>query len=133
MEPTLRNKQLVIFSRNFGDLERADIVFYHPKTRDQQTVDTSQVFVGRVIALPHEQYRVQNGSVYLKTESIYKLIEEYLPKDTKTPDTVTDYWFPLQESQYLAWGDNRAEIRNTNSSERVISKAQIIGKLLFKI
>ncbi|MBI2590526.1 MAG: signal peptidase I [Candidatus Blackburnbacteria bacterium] len=132
MEPTLHDKQLIILSRNAGNLERADIVFYHPLTRDQKDVDNSQVFVGRIVALPHEQYRVQKGSVYLKTESTYKLIEEYLPQNTTTPNTVSDYWFPLQESQYLVWGDNRASIQNNNSPEHVVSRGQIFGKLVWK-
>lgn len=127
MEPAVKNRQTVVVWRYFLDgahPRRGDIVFY--KKDDQ-------LYIGRVVGLPTESIRVQNGNLYLDNNvKQYQVEEEYLPKGTQTHAAVEGQWFKVGEFEYFVTSDKRGE-RVIDIEKSVIHRNNLVGKLLFAI
>lgn len=128
MFPTYHNGDYLItekISFRLGEPKRDDvIVLKNPRNE-------SQDFIKRIIALPGDTIKIENGSVFVNGGLVN---ETYLPPNTRTPagafltegTTIT-----AGENQYFVIGDNR----NHSSDSREwgsITKKEIIGKAIFR-
>jgi signal peptidase I len=97
------------FIYHFRDPKRGEIVVF--KTPPAAQVACSGVtgggggdtFVKRLIGLPGERWREQNGFIYINGK---KLNEPYVEPDRRDADTIPEKTIP--EGHYLMLGDNRA-------------------------
>jgi signal peptidase I len=117
MEPTLNVGDMVI-SVKVDEIKRKDIVALLSPKRGKE------ILVKRVIGLPGEKIKIENGYVYINGEKLeepyIKEKPEYLYEEIKIP-----------EGFYFLLGDNRNE--SEDSTEwGPIEKKLIIGKVLVK-
>ena len=106
MEPTFYDHEYLIVNEvtyRMNEPKRGDvIVFKYPRNPEQY-------FIKRVIALPGESIKIENGSVYIKEvdSEDWLLLDEsvYLDESVKTyPYFETD----VSEDEYFLMGDNRS-------------------------
>lgn len=106
------------FSSNIKDgteIERGDIVIVSTD---------SKVIIKRIIGLPGETIKCEDGIVYINNEPI---VEDYATGTTDDFDECT-----LGENEYFVMGDNREHSKDSRIIGP-ISKDQIIAKHLFVI
>jgi signal peptidase I len=97
------------FIYHFRDPKRFEIVVF--KTPPAAEVACSsgdqngggETFVKRLIGLPGDRWREQNGFIYINGE---RLKEPYVKEDRRDSETIPEKTVP--EGQYLMLGDNRA-------------------------
>lgn len=111
-------------SYRFSGPERGDvIVFNYPK-------DTTQRFIKRVVGLPGETVKIENGEVsIIKNGAETTLNEIYLPDYLKTYGDVN---ITMGEDEYFVMGDNR-EYSFDSRAWGVVPKKDIIGKAFLRI
>lgn len=130
MVPNFHDKDYLIVQKwdyRFSIPQRGDvIVFKYPK-------DTTQYFIKRVIGLPGEKVRVEQGHVYITNDSHpdgFELKESFINNQPITfgnPETVV-----LKADEYYVLGDNRLQ----SSDSRVwgiLPKKDIVGKVWVRI
>lgn len=126
MHPYLFDKEQIIaekLSIKFDPIKRGEvIIFWHPKTK-------SDLLIKRVIGLPGEIIKIQNGFVFVNGS---KLEEPYLSNNvvTKAGDFLPEgQEHKIGTDYYIVMGDNRAE--STDSRYwGPIQKETIIGRAL---
>ena len=127
MEPNFYDHEYLVIdeiSYRFSDPQRGDIVvFKYPK-------DPKQYFIKRVVALPGEHIKIENGEIYL-VDTIgqpIKLNEGYLPDETRTELPLKGYSdVVLGEDEYFLLGDNRDQSLDSRIFGPV-KKDFIVGK-----
>ncbi len=128
MEPTIRHGQTVIFKKYFlsaATPKRGDIVLYYPQ-------NTKIKYVGRVIGLPTESIRIENGNLYLDNNvRRYRVEEEYLSQGERTTAYQEGEWFKIGEFEYSIVGDKRDD-KPINIQTSPIHRDNIKGKLFIK-
>jgi signal peptidase I len=82
--------------------ERGDIVVFHTPPDAAAQCGEGGVFVKRLIVLPGETWRMENGFVYINGS---KLVEPYIEPDRRGTDTRPPMTVP--KGQYIMLGDNR--------------------------
>ncbi len=130
MVPNFHNREYLIIDKisyRSNEPERGQvIVLRYPK-------DPSQYFIKRIIGLPGETVKVDQGSVYIYNDANptgLKLGEEYLPNEGITfgsNEPIT-----LGSEEYFVLGDNRL----ASSDSRVwgiLPKEDIIGKVWVRV
>ena len=143
MENTIMTKDRLIgfrFSYWFGEPERGDIILF------SYPVDESQTFIKRVIGLPGETVRIENGKIYID-DSEEPLTEDYLAEEWVIGND--GYEFTVPEDCYFVMGDNRnnsddgrywadnalaaglATTQEEAESYSFVSKDKIKGKAVF--
>jgi signal peptidase I len=124
MEPALVNEERIFinkFTYRFGieKIGRGDmVVFRFPE-------DPSKSFIKRVIGLPGDDVRMDNGRVFVNG----KLLEEpYLPASSR--DTAS--WGPskIAEDYYFVLGDHRSS-SNDSRNWGAVHRDLIYGKAVF--
>lgn len=119
MEPTLHTGEFVIVNRIayvIGDVERGDIiVFHYPRNPEQE-------YIKRVIGLPGDEIKVQNGTVYVNGEA---LAEPYI----KAPPAYQGSWTVAADSLFVL-GDNRNNSSDSHNWGEVPMEL-IIGEAVF--
>lgn len=106
MEPNFHDNEYLIINEiiyRFSEPKRGDVVvFKYPR-------DPEQYFIKRVIGLPGESIKIDNGLVYLKTlgATDYQLLDEgvYLDAYVKTYPNLE---VTVGEGEYFVMGDNRS-------------------------
>lgn len=106
MEPNFHDNEYLIINEvtyRFSEPERGDVVvFKYPR-------DPEQYFIKRVIGMPGESVKVENGLVYLKLAGAadYQLLDEssYLDSYVKTYPNLE---VTVNEGEYFVMGDNRS-------------------------
>ncbi len=120
MLPTLQNGELVLVSKisyRFGSIQRGDIVvFRHP-------LNPRQELIKRVIGLPGDQVRIENGQVILNGAI---LVEPYI----SAPPRYNGNW-EVPPGSLFVLGDNRNDSSDSHSwgllpIENVIGKAILV-------
>jgi signal peptidase I len=98
----------------FNDPKRGEIVVFKSPKEDKYLIK-------RIIAVPGDTIRMENGELYLKTaeqEEFYKLEEPYLNEENKG-NTLKRFpsleEFYLTEGNYFVLGDNRAHSTDSRS------------------
>lgn len=127
MEPNFYDRQYLVIdeiSYRFNNPSRGEvIVFKNPN-------NLKQFYIKRVIGLPGETVRINNGEVYIKEidrDNFIKIDEtDYLPADIKTFGSIGG--LELQENEFFVLGDNR---KNSKDSRNIgpITRDLITGKV----
>ena len=117
MEPTLNVGDRII-SIKVDEIKRKDIVaLISPK-------EEKEILVKRVIGLPGEKIKIENGYVYINGEKLEELYikekPEYLYEETEVP-----------QDSYFLLGDNRNESEDSTEWGPV-EKKLIIGKIILR-
>src|SRR5579885_3278404 len=127
MTPTLTDQERIFinkFTYRFGlsNIERGDtVVFWFPK-------DTSKSYIKRVIGLPGDRVRVDEGRVYVNGK---ELVENYVPPENRDESTWRDgREVTVPPGNYFVLGDHR----NQSSDSRMwgwVPRENIYGKAIF--
>jgi signal peptidase I len=130
MVPNFHNREYLIIDKisyRSDDPQRGDvIVLRYPK-------DPSQYFIKRVIGLPGETVKIQDGGVMIFNDANplgLKLDEVYLPNQAVTFGPAEP--LTLAQDQYFVLGDNRL----ASSDSRVwgiLPKDEIVGKAWLRV
>ncbi|MEB3341744.1 signal peptidase I [Okeania sp.] len=129
MMPTLEvGDRLVIekISYKFNPPATGDIiVFQPPQVLERYGYSKNQAFIKRVIGLPGDTIRVENGIVYINDEP---LTENYI---AEPPEYILPTSIKIPEDRYFVMGDNR---NNSNDSHvwGFLPRKNIIGKAIFR-
>jgi len=116
MVPTLNSGDVIFtqkISTYFHSYKRGDVVILDGS--NMEGYYGKEYLVKRVVGLPGETIKIENGNVYIKAKDstdFYQLVENYLPQGTKTTmmedglkrgyNEVT-----LADDEYFCLGDNR--------------------------
>ncbi len=127
MDPTFATGQYLIvdeLSYRFDHPSRGDvIVFKYPK-------DPTQYFIKRVIGLPGETVKIQNGDVFVENTSgtTLKLSEPYVTNKGNGADMSVK----LKSDEYFVMGDNRPESSDSRTWG-TLPRENIIGRALVRL
>lgn len=117
MKPGLNNGDRIFVDRNFGELQRGDIVvFYFPK-------DETKSFVKRVIGLPGETVEIKAGQIYVNGQV---LSEPYVDAANNVAQANLSIK-SISSEHYFVVGDNRDNSYDSRSWGTVPKKL-IYGK-----
>jgi signal peptidase I len=122
MLPRLEDKDRIFINKfvyHFERISRGDVVvFYYPR-------DPQKSYIKRVIALPGDDLRVENGKVYVNGE---RIAEPYVPgryQDARSfPETV------IPPYEYFMMGDHRS-ISSDSRDFGPVDRNLIYGKAAF--
>jgi signal peptidase I len=120
MRPTLEDGEFVLVNRlayRLGDYQRGDIIVFH------FPMDPSQELIKRVIGLPGDTIKIENGSVFVNGQI---LSEPYIA----AAPAYENNW-QVTEGMLFVLGDNRNDSSDSHSwgllpVENVIGKAVLI-------
>ncbi len=118
MEPNFLDGDYLIIdeiSYRFETPQRGEVVIF------RYPLDKTQFFIKRIIGLPNENIKVQNGKVFINEKELNE--SEYL----RGVETVGNVEIQLGDDEYFVLGDNR----NASSDSRKwgeVDKKLIIGR-----
>jgi signal peptidase I len=120
MVPTLQDGEFVLVNKlsyKFGDVDRGDIIVFH------FPVNPEEDLIKRVIGLPGDQVKVQDGKVFVND---IQLNETYI---AAAPTYASEWLVP--EGNYFVLGDNRNNSSDSHSwgllpAEKIVGKAVVI-------
>ena len=126
MDSTLTNNDVVLidkFTYALSEIERYDVIVYG------MGKDKGE-YVKRVIGMPGERIKINNGKVYIDG----KVLRDDIKADAMLSAGVAENEILLGEDEYFVLGDNR----NNSEDSRFetvgnIKKENIIGKAWFEI
>ncbi|MCM1143369.1 MAG: signal peptidase I [Blautia sp.] len=128
MEPTLYNGQEILINRliyKFSSPGRGDVIVFIPNGNQK-----THYYVKRVIALPGETVRIQDGKVYIdgvlqEEEDIYDKIAD---------PGIAENDILLGTDEYFVLGDNRNSSEDSRSGNiGAIKRTNIIGQAWFHL
>jgi signal peptidase I len=125
MEPTFFEKEYLIidqFTYRFREPERGEIIVFRPP------VNSDDFYLKRIIGLPGERVRVENGSVIVCSTECQALDETYLGSSIETEGSVR---MTLGPDQYFMMGDNRSFSFDSRKFGAV-DKDLIVGRIWFR-
>ncbi|GGA08592.1 signal peptidase I [Okeania sp. KiyG1] len=101
------------------------IVFQPPQQLQRYGYAKNQAFIKRVIGLPGDTIRIENGLVYINDQP---LTENYI---AEPPEYTLPISVEVPNNQYFVMGDNR---NNSNDSHvwGFLPKKNIIGRAIFR-
>ena len=122
MQPELRDQDRLFvnkFAYDFEKISRGDVVvFYYPR-------DTQKSYIKRVIALPGDNIRIDDGRVYVNGQ---RVDESYVPKRFRDVRSMADMVVPPDE--YFVMGDHRS-ISSDSRDFGAVTRKLIYGKAAF--
>lgn len=119
MQPTLNTKTKYFVTKIYKKIDRLDIITFK---RKEDKFD----MVKRVIGLPGEHVKIEDGIVYINNQA---LEESYV----KYPGGIKSAEFDVPNNCYLVLGDNRANSLDSRYWENpYLNSNDIIGKVLKK-
>jgi signal peptidase I len=92
------------FIYHFREPRRGEIVVFKTPPRARAQCGAGGTFVKRLIGLPGDRWREENGVIYINGK---RLDEPYIEADRRDPDTLPERTIP--EDGYLMLGDNRTQ------------------------
>ncbi len=131
MYPTLENNESVIVNKlayKFEEIERFDVVIF-PHYNEKKSEEI--FYVKRVIGMPGEIIRIENGNIYINDEQLEEYYG-YYDMDLPFFEGVAQDDYYIGEDEYFVIGDNR----NNSEDSRTfgcISEDIITGKAAFRI
>ncbi|MBA7596484.1 Signal peptidase IB [subsurface metagenome] len=126
MEPNFRNGDYLIIDEltyQFRAPRRGEVVvFKYPQ-------DPSQRYIKRIIGLPGETIKIQEGKVFIyQDEEIQALEEEYLSQLTQTPGSLQ---ITLDRNEYFVLGDNRS-VSADSRRWGALPEESIVGRVFLR-
>jgi signal peptidase I len=124
MMPTLTDKERIFINKftyrfGLGEIQRGDtVVFWYP-------LDSSKSYIKRVIGLPGDRVRLDDGEVYVNGQ---KLSEEYVPVEFRDHFTREEERVPT--GKYFVLGDHRSSSSDSRNWGYV-PRENIYGKAVF--
>jgi signal peptidase I len=122
MLPQLRDQDRLFINKfvyRFEKISRGDVVvFYYPR-------DPSKSYIKRVIALPGDDLRIDDGHVYVNGERIE---EPYVPKRFRDGRSLEEQVVPA--GQFFVMGDHRS-ISSDSRDFGSVDRKMIYGKAAF--
>jgi signal peptidase I len=122
MLPRLEDKDRIFINKfvyHFEKISRGDVVvFYYPR-------DPRKSYIKRVIALPGDDLRVEDGRVYVNGE---RIAEPYVPLRFEDGRSVPKTVIPQHE--YFVMGDHRS-ISSDSRDFGPVDRSLIYGKAAF--
>ncbi len=122
MQPELRDQDRLFvnkFAYNFEKISRGDVVvFYYPR-------DTQKSYIKRVIGLPGDNIRIDDGRVFVNGQ---RIDESYVPKRFRDVRSMADMVVPPDE--YFVMGDHRS-ISSDSRDFGPVTRKLIYGKAAF--
>jgi signal peptidase I len=122
MQPELRDQDRLFvnkFAYNFEKISRGDVVvFYYPR-------DTQKSYIKRVIGLPGDNIRIDDGRVFVNGQ---RIDESYVPKRFRDVRSMADMVVPQDE--YFVMGDHRS-ISSDSRDFGPVTRKLIYGKAAF--
>jgi signal peptidase I len=94
------------FTYDFRDPRRGDVAAFHVPAAAVAAcgaIGKGDVYLKRIVALPGERWREQNGVIYVDGE---RLAESYVEPDRRDTDSIPEKTVP--DGEYLMLGDNRS-------------------------
>lgn len=129
MQPTLYENNFIILSRQaylFGEPENGDIIVFHTDLKTQ--TGQEKLLIKRVIGLPGDTIRIENGEVSINGE-VQK--EAYI-KEQFTSGFVDDVVVP--DDSLFVMGDNRQNSADSRDPKVGFVKIDdILGKAVFRL
>lgn len=124
MMPTLTDQERIFINKftyhyGLGEIRRGDmVVFWYPR-------DTSKSYIKRIIGVPGDEIRIDEGDVYLNGS---RLEEDYVPDIYR--DRVS--WGPkrVPPDDYFVLGDHRSS-SNDSRTWGFVDRKYIYGKAVF--
>jgi signal peptidase I len=92
------------FIYRFRDPKRGEIVVFKTPARAAAQCGAGGTFVKRLVALPGDRFRIENGFVYVNGR---RLEESYVVSDRRDTDTLPERVIP--KDRYVMLGDNRTQ------------------------
>jgi signal peptidase I len=130
MEPSLDDQERIFINKftyelGLGQIERGDtVVFWYPG-------DRSKSYIKRVIGLPGDRIRVDNGQVFVNDRP---LAEDYVPqryRDTLSwPSDAPGVDRVVPDGSYFVLGDHRSQSSDSRAWGYV-PRSDIYGKAVF--
>jgi len=123
MMPSLTNKERIFVNKfvyRLEPIERGDIVvFRYPR-------DTSLSFIKRVIGVPGDRIRIDDGQVYVNGKPLEEdyLYPAFVDRDQSFPETT------IQPHQYFVMGDHR-NMSDDSRDFGPLDESYIYGKASF--
>jgi len=122
MQPQLRDQDRLFINKfvyRFEKISRGDIVVFHyPR-------DPEKSYIKRVIALPGDSLRIENGRVYVNGERVE---EDYVPSAYRDSRSMPEIVIPHNE--YFVMGDHRS-ISSDSRDFGPVDRNLIYGKAAF--
>ena len=118
MKPTLQPEEFLLINRvayKLGEPSIGDIIVFHAPGSSEMD------YIKRVIGLPGDQVRIENGTVYVNDQPLF---ETYIADQPN----YTGIW-DVPEGQYFVLGDNR----NNSSDSHLwgfVPEDDIVGRAL---
>lgn len=130
MEPSFYDREYLLISKalvvtnqfNVGDV----VVFKTHLTTDS---GTEKNLIKRIIGMPGDQVRIENGQVYVND----KALKETYTDGSATADFGTTSW-TVGTDEYFVLGDNRDNSKDSRFPDvGLIKKSALMGKVVFRI
>jgi len=124
MMPALTDQERIFINKftyrfGSGNIERGDlVVFWFP-------LDRSKSYIKRVIALPGDTVRIDNGTVYVNGT---ELDEPYVPNEYR--DRQSHPLKTIEPDSYFVLGDHRSS-SNDSRAWGTVERKYIYGKAVF--
>src|SRR5579872_6305842 len=124
MMPALTDQERIFINKftyrfGSGNIERGDlVVFFFP-------LDRTKSYIKRVIGLPGDTVRIENGTVYVNSA---RLVEPYVPEAYQDPHSMTSFTVP--PDNYFVLGDHRSS-SNDSRAWGTVERKYIYGKAVF--
>lgn len=128
MLPNFKNGELILtdkISYRLRQPQRGDVIVF------KAPYDKSKDFIKRIIGLPGEKIKIENGEIFINDK---RLAESYLPNLTNIMHGGSylkegeEYLIP--QEHYIVFGDNRAHSSDSREFGPV-AKKDIVGKAFF--
>jgi len=122
MMPTLEDQERVFINKfvyRMEPIRRGDVVVFH------YPHDTSKSYIKRVIALPGDRVRIDNGLVYVNG---LRIDEDYVPAIYEDVRSYADTLVPPHS--YFVLGDHR-NLSNDSRDFGPVDESYIYGKAVF--
>ena len=128
MEPNFQNNDYLIIdeiSYRFNEPQRGEVIVFKSPTYP------SQRFIKRIIGLPGEEIKIEDGKIIISEKGEEKQILDesvYLPSSIQT---LGEAQISLSENQYFVLGDNRYSSYDSRRWGPLL-RGDIIGRVLFR-
>ena len=123
MQPNLQNNERVVCLKQ-AKIHRGSVVVFDANGVDPQ-VSVKTEYVKRVIGLPGETVKIENGKIYINNKELKGFSEEEI-----LSAGLAAYDVALEDDEYFVMGDNC----NNSEDSRVsnignIKRSQFVGKI----